>query len=260
VSLPCGPGPQHASTLSDAFDLIFHRRESVSGGLCIGGLGDFGSLAGKHMILSLAAMAIAIVIALPLGLWLGHIGRGEFLAIGVSNIGRAVPSLALLGLFIAFLGLSFINAAFVLALLAIPPILTNTYVGLRQVSRETVDAARGQGFTEGQIVRRVELPLALPLIFAGLRTSAVAVVATATITPFGNVDSLGIPIINQQIYGFGGAIAGAIVVALITLATDVGISALGRAATPRGLKVGTREPSARRFPLPFVHRTRTETT
>lgn len=259
--LSCGPGPKDASTFSDAIQLIFHQRESISGGVCIGGLGEFGSLAGKHLILSVVAIAIAIAIALPIGLWLGHIGRGEFLAIGISNIGRAVPSLALLALFIAFLGLSFINAAVVLALLAIPPILTNTYVGLRQVSQETVDAARGQGYTEAQIIRQVEFPLALPLILAGLRTSAVAVVATATITPFGNVDSLGIPIINQQIYGFPGAIAGGIAVALITLIVDFGLGVLARALTPTGLKVGARDPTRRRFALlPFIHRTRTETT
>lgn len=259
-ALGCGPGPEHAGTFSDAFQLIFKKRESISGGVCIGGLGEFGHLAVLHLRSSLLAIAVAVAVALPLGLWLGHIGRGEFLAVSVSNVGRAVPSLALLAFFVAFLGLGLVNVVAVLALLAIPPILTNTYVGVRQVSRETVDAARGQGYTEAQIARRVEFPLALPLIFAGLRTSAVAVVATATITPLANVESLGTPILAPQTYGFSGQIAAAVVVALITLATDGGISALGRALTPAGLKVGARGASRRRFSLPFVHRTRTETT
>ena len=118
-----------------------------------------------------------------------------------------------------------------LTLLAIPPILTNTYVGVSQVDPETVDAARGVGLTERQIIRQVELPLALPTIFAGLRTSAVAVVATATITPLANVQSLGTPILEPQTYGDSGQLAAAIVVALITLAVDVGIGA--RRSRPR---------------------------
>jgi osmoprotectant transport system permease protein len=259
-ALGCGPGPKHASTFSDALQLIFKERESISGGVCIGGLGEFGHLTLLHLRVSLLAIAVAIVIALPIGLWLGHIGRGEFLAVTVSNVGRAVPSLALLAFFVAFLGLGLLNVVAVLALLAIPPILTNTYVGVRQVSRETIDAARGQGYTESQIVRRVEFPLALPLIFAGLRTSAVAVVATATIAPLANVQTLGNPIIEPQTYGFAGQIAAAIAVALITLATDAGIGALGRALTPKGLKVAARPTGRRRFSLPFVNRTRTETT
>ncbi len=258
-ALGCGPGPQHASTFSDAFQLIAKERESISGGVCIGGLSEFGDLALRHLGVSLLAMAVAAAIALPTALWLGHIGRGEFLAVTVSNVGRAVPSLALLAFFVAFLGLGLPNVVAVLALLAIPPILTNTYVGVRQVSSETVDAARGQGYTETQIVRRVEFPLALPLIFAGLRTSAVAVVATATITPLANVQSLGTPILEPQTYGFSGQIAAAIVVAAITLATDGGISALGRALTPTGLKVMARPTAQRRLTLPFIHRSRTET-
>lgn len=243
MALPC-PRESGDGFLS-AFELIFQQRQSVSGGVCIGGLGQFGELAVDHLRTSLLAIVIAVVIAVPLGLYLGHVRKGEFLAVSVSNIGRAVPALALLAFFVAFVGVGLVNAVSVLALLAIPPILTNTYVGVRQVDAETVAAARGVGLTETQIVRQVELPMALPIIFAGLRTSAVAVVATATITPLADVPSLGTPILEPQTYGDAGQLAAAIVVALITLAVDVGISLLARAATPKGLKVSTHQTSTR---------------
>ena len=172
----------------------------------------------------------------------------------VSNIGRAVPSLALLAFFVAYLGIGFSNVTAVLVLLAIPPILTNTYVGIRQVERDTVDAARGQGMTEPQIVRRVELPLALPLIFGGIRTSAVNVVATATIAPLANVQTLGTPIVEPQTYGFTGQIAAAIVVALITVAADAGLGAVQRAVTPRGIKLARAASAGRRLSLSSLMR------
>ncbi len=156
----CGPGPENAGTFEDAFDFILHQRESVSGGVCIGGPSELWDLGVSHMKVSIVAIAVAVAIAVPIGLWLGHKARGEFLAVTVSNVGRAVPSLALLAFFVAFLGLGFVNVAAVLTLLAIPPILTNTYVGVRQVDRETVDAARGIGMTETQIVRKIEFPRA----------------------------------------------------------------------------------------------------
>ncbi len=245
MALPC-PEAGSKSGFADAFDLILHERESISGGVCIGGPGEFGELALLHMRTSLLAVAIAVAIAVPIGLYLGHIRRGEFLAVSVSNIGRAVPSLALLAFFVAFLGVGLLNVVSVLTLLAIPPILTNTYVGVRQVDSETVAAARGVGLTEGQIIRQVELPLALPVIFAGIRTGAVAVVATATITPLANVQSLGTPILEPQTYGEAGQLGAAIVVALITLAVDVGIGILARVTTPKGLTAGAAAPGAAR--------------
>src|SRR3954471_12424984 len=193
MALPCPQAGNHAIFI-DAIDFVVHDRESVSGGVCIGGPHEILSLAASHLAVSAAAVALACVIAIPIGLWLGHVGKGEFLAVSVSNVGRAVPSLALLAFFVAFLGIGSTNVIAVLTLLAIPPLLTNTYVGVRQVDPETVAAARGMGFTEGQIVRRVEFPLAVNTIFAGLRVSTVAVVATATIAPLANVQSLGNPI------------------------------------------------------------------
>jgi osmoprotectant transport system permease protein len=210
------------------------------------------------MKVSIVANAIAIALSVPIGAYLGHKRRGEFLAISVSNVGRAVPSLALLAFFVAFLGLGFKNVAAVLTLLAIPPILTNTYVGVTQVERDTVDAARGVGLTDLQIIRKVELPLAMATIFGGIRTSAVAVVATATIAPLGNVDSLGNPIIQPQNYGLAGQIGAAIVIAAITLLLDFGLGALQRAVTPKGLKVADRRDTSKRLSLPIPWRTETQ--
>jgi osmoprotectant transport system permease protein len=256
----CPPAPRDLGSFQDAFNFILHQRESISGGVCIGGWHDLAPLAWSHLRVSFVAILVAVLIAVPIGLWLGHKGKGEFLAISVSNVGRAVPSLALLAFFVAFVGLGFFNVVLVLTLLAIPPILTNTYVGVRQVDRETVDAARGVGLTETEIVRKVELPLALPTIFAGLRTSAVAVVATATIAPLANVQSLGNPIIEPQTYGEAGQLGAAILIALLTLAVDAGIGLLQNVFTPKGLKVGqfSDQKPRRRFFLPLP--TRSEST
>jgi osmoprotectant transport system permease protein len=222
----------------DAINLIFKERESINGGVCIGGLGQWLDFGATHLLVSFVAIAIAIAVAVPLGLWLGHTGKGEFLAITVSNVGRAVPALALIVAFVLFVGVGFLNIALVLALLAIPPILTNTFVGVQQVDVDLKAAARGMGLTEFQIMRQIELPLAAPTIFAGLRTSAVAVVATATIGPEANVLTLGAPILEPQTYGFPGQIAAAILVALVTVAVDFGFGRLEKTATPKGLRVG----------------------
>lgn len=223
----------------DAIDFIFHSRESLTGGVRVGG-SEMWTLLWKHLELSVAALGLACLIAIPLGLWLGHIGRGQFFAISTSNIGRAVPTLALIAFFIAYFGVGFVNVMLALVLLAVPPILTNTYVGVTQVDADTVDAARGVGMTGTQIVRRVELPLALPIIFGGVRISAVNVVATATIAPLAGVVTLGNPIINAQVYGNAGRLGAAIVVAVVAVAADAGFAALQRAVTPRALRLATR--------------------
>jgi osmoprotectant transport system permease protein len=219
----------------------------------VGGLGEIADLTLAHLLVSAVAVGAAVAVFVPLGLYLGHRGRGEFLAISASNVGRAVPSLALLAFFIAYLGIGFANVATVLFLLAIPPILTNTYVGVRQVDRDAVDAARGMGMTDAQIVRRVELPLALPTIFAGLRLSTVAVLATAIIAPLANWPTLGTPITEPQTYGPAGQLAAAVVVALVTLAADGLLRLLQRSLTPKGLKLaGAEAPrrGKRRITLP----------
>ena len=243
---PGGGGPMSTTMavlgeFGDAIQFIFDERESPAGGARVGGLSEMWELMWEHLKLSGAAMAIACLVSMPLGLWLGHIGKGGFLAINASNVGRAVPVLALIAFFVAFLGVGFTNLTLALVLLAIPPILTNTYTGVRQVDRDTVDSARGMGMTGAQIVRRVELPLALPLIFGGVRISAVNVVATATIAPLAGVITLGDPIINVNTYGDEGRLAAAIVVALLAVVTEASLAALQRGATPRGLKLDRRE-------------------
>ena len=219
----------------DGIDFIFHSRESLTGGVRIGG-SEIWSLMAKHLELSFAALALACLLAVPLGLWLGHIRKGQFLAISAANAGRAVPTLALIAFFIAYFGVGFTNVMLALMLLAIPPILTNAYVGVTQVEPDSVDAARGMGMTGFQIVRRVELPLALPLIFSGVRTSAVNVIATATIAPLAGVVTLGNPIINAQVYGDAGRIGASIVVAVLAVAADWGFGLLQRAVTPQALR------------------------
>jgi osmoprotectant transport system permease protein len=224
------------SQVSDAFDFIFHTREAQTGGVEVGGLSQVLEFAWEHLKLSGAAIAIACAIAIPIGLALGHTGKGELLAISISNIGRAVPSLALIAFFVAYIGVGFTNVTLALVLLAIPPILTNTYVGVRQVDQEVIDAGRGMGLTAAQVVRRIELPLALVSIFGGIRTSAVNVVATAAIAPLAGVLTLGDYILSANVYGDDGRLAGAILVAVLAIAVELTFATVQRLVTPKGLE------------------------
>lgn len=228
----------------NAIDFLLHERESVSGQTKIGGH-ELLHLAGNHLALSAAAVVLAAAIAIPLGIYLGHYNKGEFAAINASNAGRAIPTLVLLAVFIAYMGVGFVPIMLSLALLALPPMLTNTFVGTRQVDPDSLDAARGMGMTEVQLMRRVEMPLALPIIFAGLRVASVNVVATATIAPLGSVDSLGTPIIDANVYGADGRLGAAIAVTVLTLAISAALAGLQRAVTPRGLKLATDSPRRR---------------
>ena len=224
-----------AHDFSDALDFIVHQRESVAGGVQVGG-SQLLPLLGKHLQVTAEAVAVACLLAIPIALWLGHLRRGELAAAATANAGRAVPSFAVLVFFSAYLGLGVTNLVFAMVLLAIPPVFTNTYVGVRQVDRDVVDAARGMGMSGAQVARRVELPLALPLVFGGVRTSVVNVVATATLGPFVGVVTLGDPIINANVYGDAGRLGAAIVVAALALTSEILFAALQRAATPRGLR------------------------
>jgi osmoprotectant transport system permease protein len=225
------------SQFTDAIDFILHTREAQVGGVQVGGLAQAIDFTWEHLKVSGAAIGIACAVAVPVGLALGHAGRGELVAISVSNIGRAVPSLALIAFFVAYIGVGFTNVTLALVLLAIPPILTNTYVGVRQVDREVIDAGRGMGLTPFQVVRRIELPLALATIFGGIRTSAVNVVATATIAPLAGVLTLGDYILSANVYGEDGRLAGAILVALLALTVELAFAGVQRLVAPRGLKV-----------------------
>jgi osmoprotectant transport system permease protein len=230
----------------EAIEYIFSERESRAGGAQVGGSHNW-SLIAEHLKVTGAAMGLAIAVALPLGLALGHTGRGSFLAISTSNVGRAVPSVALIALFVAFFPQSsaFLNVTLALALLAMPPILTNAYVGVRQVSRDAVDAAHGMGMSSVQVVRSVELPLALPLIFGGIKTSTVNVIATATIAPLVGVLTLGDPIISGTVHGRAGQIGASIMVAALAVAAELGLSAVQRAVTPTGVKLERGLPAPR---------------
>jgi osmoprotectant transport system permease protein len=194
----------------------------------------------EHLRLSGAAMAVALVVALPLGVWLGHLHRGSFIAVNVANIGRALPSLAVIAIGLAFLGVGFTNVTFALVVLGVPPILTNAYVAVDGVEPDAVEAARGMGMTRWQIVRRVELPLSLPLIFAGIRTATVFVVATATIAAVAGGGGLGDIIVNQAGYGLEGVVGAAICVSILALAADGALGLVQRLLTPPGLRTQTR--------------------
>lgn len=202
---------------------------------------------GEHLVLSIIPLVGAILIALPIGAWIGHTGRFTNLAINVANVGRAIPSLAILAFvaivsqpFFVMIGLRSVasEAATIVALiaLAIPPILTNTSIGIGEVDDEMVEAGRGMGMRGGQILRQVELPVALPIILVGIRTAAVQVVATATLGAVVATGGLGRYIIdgiaqrrNEEVF------AGALIVALLSILTELAFTAIARAATSPGL-------------------------
>jgi osmoprotectant transport system permease protein len=188
---------------------------------------------GETAELAFAALAIGLAIALPLGLWLGHRHRGLLLALGVSSLGRALPSVVLIGLGIGILGVGFWNNTVALVVLAIPPILTNAYFAVDGVDPDAVEAARGMGFTETQILTRVELPLGLPLLLAGLRIAAVFVIATATIAGIFGGGGLGDIMARQVKYGLSGVLAAAVWVAALALLAAAAIELVQRAASRR---------------------------
>jgi osmoprotectant transport system permease protein len=190
----------------------------------------------EHILLSGAAMGVALAVAVPLGVVLGHSHRGSFVAINLANVGRALPSLAVIAIGLGFFGFGFTNVLVALVILAVPPILTNAYVAVNEVERDAVEAARGMGMTPWQVVRRVELPLALPLLFAGIRTAAVYVVATATIAAIAGGGGLGEILFNQASYRTAGLVGAAIVVSVLAFAADAAFGLLQRALTPRGLR------------------------
>jgi osmoprotectant transport system permease protein len=190
-----------------------------------------------HLGISALALAIALVLALPLGVYLGHRHSGSFLAINISNVFRALPSLALIAISLALFGLSVLNVLIALVALAVPPVLTNAYTAVDSVDPDAVEAARGMGMTERQVLTDVELPLSWPLIFAGVRTAAVYVVATAPLAAIAGGGGLGDIILNQPTYRLVGVIGATIVVVVLAFAVDGLFALMQRAVTPRGLQV-----------------------
>jgi osmoprotectant transport system permease protein len=190
----------------------------------------------EHVQLSAVALAVSIAVAVPVGVFLGHLHRGSFLAVNLANVGRALPTLVVIALGVAFLGIGFTNQVVALVVLGVPPILTNAYVAVDEVEPDAVEAARGMGMTPWQVLRSVELPLALPLLFVGIRTAAVFIVATATIAAIAGGGGLGEILVNQASYRVEGLVGAAICVSLLALAADAGLGLVQRALTPRGLK------------------------
>ena len=189
-----------------------------------------------HLAISFASLGVALAIAIPLGVWLGHLHRASFLAINVSNVGRALPSLAVISIGIAYLGIGFWNVLVALVVLAAPVMLTNAYVAVDQVDSNAVEAARATGMTGWQVLTRVELPLATPLIFAGIRTGCVYVIATATLATFAGGGGLGDIIVNEPTYGVPGVIAGSLAIIALAFLVDGLLAVVQREATPRPLR------------------------
>ncbi len=172
----------------------------------------------EQIALSSAALAIAIAIALPLGIVLGHYHRGSFVAISVSNLGRALPSLVLIAFGILVFGIGFWNNAVALIVLGVPPILTNSYFAVDGVDPNIVEAAKGMGMRDRDVLLRVELPLALPLIFAGVRIAAVFVIATSTIASIAGGGGLGDIMVAQASYKLAGVVAASLCVSFLAFA------------------------------------------
>ena len=238
IALSALPLASVFDTFGGAIEFIFNERQPVGVvGRPVGGLGEVLGFMWTQTWISLLALAVSIAIALPVGVYFGHRGSGELVAVALGNAGRAIPELALIAFMAAFVGFGVINLVVALMILGIPPILTNTFVGMRQVDQDAVEAARGMGMTEPEIVRKVELPLAVPTIMTGVRTAAVNIVATATIAPLVGVLTVGDYIINVNVYGDEGVLAGAILVALLALAFELVLAGVQRLLTPRGLEL-----------------------
>jgi osmoprotectant transport system permease protein len=191
----------------------------------------------EHVVISAIGIVIALVLALPAGVILGHLHKGSLLAINISNVLRALPSLALIAISLAFFGLSRLNITIALVALAVPPILTNAYTAVDSIDPDAVESARGMGMSERQVLTVVELPLSWPLIFAGIRTASVYVIATTPLAALAGGGGLGDIIVNQATYGLEGVIAATIVTVALAFAVDGLLGLAQRALTPTGLVV-----------------------
>jgi osmoprotectant transport system permease protein len=196
----------------------------------------------EHLQISAAAVALACLVAWPLGLWLGHVGRGGALIVALGNLTRAMPTVALLTIFpLTAIGFGYPPIILALTIFAVPPLLANAYLGVREVDTEVRDAARGMGMSGRQVLARVELPLAVPYLASGFRTAAVQVVATATLAAFVNGGGLGM--IISRGFGLGIAsgggqiVAGGLIVIALCLLLEGLLAVTERFVTPTGLRV-----------------------
>ena len=197
----------------------------------------------QQLELSGAAIGLGAAVALPVGIVLGHLHRGANIAIGASILGRALPSIVLIGVFLTILGFGFVNNMVALAVLATGPMLTNAYDGVDGVDRDVVEAARGMGMSRLQLLGRVELPLATPLLFTGIRVATITVVATAPIAAIAGGGGLGDIIVNQASYRLEGVLGASYCVMALSAGSWLLLLALQRAMTPRAL-LGTMVPGA----------------
>jgi osmoprotectant transport system permease protein len=232
----CGPPPWRSTEASTAHraeqgtsygrrtaDLRRHRRPSL-------GTGSWSTSSTPR------SLVIAFVIAFPIGLLIGHTGRGSFLAINIGNAGRALPTLGVLMLVLALVGTGLVPVTVALVILAIPPILTTTFAGIRAVSGTIVDAARGVGMREWEIVTRVEVPIALPIIFGGLRNAVLQVISTATIAAYVGLGGLGRYLFDGlALQDYPRVVAGSVLVALVAVAADLLLALVQRLVVSPGV-------------------------
>jgi len=198
------------------------------------GAGGITALLLRHLLYTALAVAVAAVIAIPIGILIGHTGRGSVLVIGLSNAARSIPSLGLLVLVVLLLGTGIGPIILVLAILALPAIMTATAAGVAGADHEAVHAARALGMTGGQVVSQVEWPLALPLVISGLRSATLQVVATATVAAFAAGGGLGQLLIEgQKSNNYSQMFAGALLVAALAILLDLLLGGVGRLATRR---------------------------
>lgn len=198
----------------------------------------------EHIGISAASIVIATAVAFPVGLWIGHTRRGVGFAINLANLGRAIPSLAAIGIVVPFTqaidpdaGFSIYPTLVAMVVLAIPPILVNTFTGVAQVDRDLVESARGMGFREREILARVEVPVAVPVIIGGVRSAAVQVIATATLGAIYGLGGLGRYVVDGIAQNDDAKLfSGVILVAVLALASEGGLALIQRQATSPGLR------------------------
>lgn len=217
-----------------------------------------GTLLLDHIQMSLLSVAVAFAIAFPVALLIGHKRRAEFLVVSISNAGRAIPSLAILAFLVPFsirlgLGIGFWPTLVALVALAIPPLVTNTYVGVQEVDQDVVEAARGMGMSEWEVLRRIEIPLATPLIVAGLRIAMLTVIATATLAALVAWGGLGRIIVDGfAVQNRPKVFAGALLVAALAIGFDLLLGVVGRVLSPRTATRRSPVKAASQVPRPAV--------
>jgi osmoprotectant transport system permease protein len=214
----------------------------------------------EHILISSVSLAIALLLALPAGLAIGHTGRGAGLAAGVANLGRALPSLAVIALAIPFtvlinpvLGGAILPTLVAMVVLAVPPILVNAYTGIAEVDRDLVEAGRGMGMREREILAGIELPIALPVVLGGVRSAAVQIVATATLGAIFGSGGLGRFLVDGIAQNDDGQVfGGVLLVAGLAIATELAVEILQRLVRSPGLGRGGATPPAGQELLPPV--------